>query len=93
MSNVIYETGVVDWWRRGYLGQGVDVAVIDSGVAPLSELTSGSRWINGPDLSFDRIRHVGRGSRVGRIDAYGHGTHIAGIIAGKDVHLRDATAW
>lgn len=65
-------------WRAGYTGQGIGVALIDTGVAPVKGLTSGN-VVNGPDLSFesqwDHTRHL---------DTFGHGTHMAGIIAGRD---------
>src|SRR3954467_7918252 len=65
-------------WAAGYTGKGVDVAVIDTGVAPVPGLSSGN-VINGPDLSFDSTHRDVRYK-----DAYGHGTHVASIIAGRD---------
>jgi len=66
-------------WGAGFSGAGVDVAVIDSGVVPVDGLTAPGKVVNGPDLSFesgeDAVRHL---------DTYGHGTHMAGIIAGRD---------
>jgi serine protease AprX len=67
-------------WSQGFTGAGVDVAMIDTGVVPLPEL--GNRLIYGPDLSaesqIDALRHL---------DSYGHGTHMAGLIAGRDATL------
>src|SRR3954452_12971118 len=65
-------------WAAGYTGKGVDVALIDTGVAPVPGLTSGN-VINGPDLSFDSMH-----PDVRYKDAFGHGTHMASIIAGRD---------
>ena len=67
------------FWRRGYTGAGVTVAMIDTGVVPVPGLTVPGKIINGPDLSlessYENLRYL---------DAYGHGTHLAGIIAGRD---------
>ena len=66
-------------WYAGYTGKGVDVALIDSGVSPVPGLTSGN-VIYGPDLSFDS-----QNSQLTDLDGFGHGTHMASIIAGRDV--------
>jgi serine protease AprX len=65
-------------WQAGYTGKGVDIALIDSGVSPVAGLTSGN-VINGPDLSFDSQK-----PSLTSLDGYGHGTHMAGIIVGRD---------
>src|SRR5689334_6360469 len=67
-----------DSWAAGYTGKGVDVALIDTGVAPVQGLSSGN-VVDGPDLSFDSVH-----PDVRYKDAYGHGTHMASIIAGRD---------
>jgi len=66
-------------WKHGVTGQGIDVALVDSGVAPVTGLTSGN-VLNGPDLSFES-----QNSQLRYADTYGHGTHMASIIAGRDV--------
>jgi serine protease AprX len=55
------------------------VALIDSGVLPVEGLTTPGKVVNGPDLSFDSQHPDAQ-----HLDAFGHGTHLAGIIAGKD---------
>jgi serine protease AprX len=68
-----------DFWRDGFTGKGVDVAMIDSGVVPVDGLTAPGKVVNGPDLSLES------GSEAHRyLDTFGHGTHMAGIIAGRD---------
>jgi serine protease AprX len=67
-----------DAWKKGYTGKGVDVALIDSGVSPVNGLTNGN-VINGPDLSFDS-----QYPNLTDLDGFGHGTHLASIIAGRD---------
>jgi serine protease AprX len=76
----LVEATKVDFvWNKGVTGQGVDVAVIDTGTAPVEGLTYPGKVINGPDLSFEAAA-----PNLYSIDTNGHGTHVAGIIAGKD---------
>jgi serine protease AprX len=63
---------------RGYTGKGIGIALIDTGVAPVEGLTSGN-VANGPDLSLES-----QAPNLQWRDTYGHGTHMAGIIAGRD---------
>ncbi len=67
-------------WTANYTGSGVGVAVIDSGVNPHTDLYS-------PGLLFWTSRVVYSQSFVPGVssaaDVYGHGTHVAGLIAGN----------
>jgi serine protease AprX len=74
---VVKNTKLHEMWKHGWTGQGIDVAVIDSGVAPVEGIAL--NVINGPDLSFES-----QAPNLENIDTYGHGTHIAGLIAGRD---------
>jgi serine protease AprX len=74
--------GSTAWWDAGYTGAGVDVAVIDSGVSPVAGLDGAGKIVYGPDLSFES-----QASNLTHLDTYGHGTFMAGLIAGKDSNL------
>jgi serine protease AprX len=86
MQNVERAVRARGMWDAGYTGAGVDIALIDSGVAPVEGLSVPGKIIHGPDLSFEsqapNLRHL---------DTYGHGTHMAGIMAGRDAGARPGT--
>ena len=77
LSDVVAQIGADDMWAAGYTGAGIDVAVIDTGVAPIAELSTTNVFV-GPDLSFE-----GNIDAVAGLDTFGHGTHVAGIVAGR----------
>lgn len=62
-------------WSAGYRGKGINVAVLDSGVAPMGDLVKPSNRIVG-------WKDFVGGSATPR-DPHGHGTYVAGIIAGN----------
>jgi serine protease AprX len=66
-------------YRAGYTGKGIGVALIDTGVTEVPGLDTGN-VVHGPDLSFDS-----QDPELAHKDAYGHGTHLGSIIAGRDV--------
>ena len=79
LQNIADITGASQLWKRGQTGRGVDVAVIDSGVSPVEGLDDRDKLVYGPDLSFESQQDNTR-----YLDTFGHGTHMAGIIAGRD---------
>jgi serine protease AprX len=64
-------------WDEGQTGAGVDIAVIDTGVAEVKGLKG--KVITGMDISLDSPY-----TAVDGVDAFGHGTNMASIAAGLD---------
>src|SRR5437016_3962995 len=60
------------WFKYGVAGQDIGVAVIDSGIADVTDLPNVVKTV---DFTVSPI--------PGRADPYGHGTHVAGILAGS----------
>ena len=65
--------------ESGLTGAGVDVALIDSGVIGVGALGGAGKLVRGPDFSDEAWDPDRRG-----LDAFGHGSHMAGVIAGSD---------
>ncbi len=77
--NTTLMSGAQSFWNAGFTGQGVDVAVIDTGAVPVNGLRAAGKLVYGPDLSFDSQRY-----NLVDLDTFGHGTFMSGIIAGRD---------
>ena len=82
-------SGLTDWTAAtvgatavrqqfGYDGSGIGVALIDSGIAPHDDLSDAS-------LSHQRIEGFVDfvNNQTSPYDDFGHGTHVAGIVAGN----------
>jgi serine protease AprX len=79
LYNIGQVTHAKEAWNHDYTGQGIDVALVDSGVAPVQGLNTGN-VLQGPDLSFES-----QSPDLQHLDTFGHGTHMASIIVGRDV--------
>jgi serine protease AprX len=58
-------------------GEGVDIALVDSGITPVGPLSAPGKVVDAPDFSSDA-----GDPDLGDVDAFGHGTHLAGAIDG-----------
>ena len=75
-------------WKQS-MGEGVRVAVIDTGVdvknpqlRPAVDVRSGRNFLP-PNLKDENGNKIERGSENGTTDVVGHGTKVAGIIAAR----------
>ena len=82
MASTAQYVGAATWWNAGYTGKGIDVAVIDSGVSPVAGLDAPGTVLYGPDFSLES-----QAPNLTDLDTYGHGTFMAGLIAGHDATL------
>jgi serine protease AprX len=87
MHNVGRLIGARHLWKSGITGKGIDVALIDSGVAPVTGLSDKGKVVNGPDLTPESQK-----ANTRYLDTFGHGTHMAGIIAGRDPRVDPVSA-
>jgi serine protease AprX len=79
MASTTSYLGAQQWWNAGYTGKGIDVAVIDTGVSPVQGLDAPDKVVYGPDLSLES-----QAPNLTNLDTNGHGTFMAGLIAGND---------
>lgn len=88
LTNVTAWTGAKNVWKAGYTGNGIDVALLDTGVAPVTALAASDKVVVGPDLSFESQSASAR-----YLDSYGHGTVMGSIIAGRETPKSNGTTY
>ena len=71
-STYAWTSQAANAWGTSNGGAGVSVAVLDTGVSHVGDLAG--RVMAGPDMS---------GEENNQVDSYGHGTVMAGIVAGN----------
>ena len=73
-------------WSRGLTGNGIGVAVIDSGINSGRDFTLSSG--TGSRIVYNQSFVSGQTTVA---DLFGHGTHVAGIVAGNGLNSRGTT--
>jgi subtilisin len=83
-------------WSKGYTGQGIVVAVIDTGVDYKHSDLQGNIWVNPREIAGNNKDDDGNGfiddvhgwdfvdKNNDPMDLQGHGTHVAGTIAARN---------
>lgn len=80
IAEFLYQIDVPPVWDLGYTGQGVLVAIIDTGVRLDHEDLAGRFWDGGSEYPNHGYDFYYNDNDPG--DVYGHGTEVAGIVCG-----------
>ncbi|RCK76966.1 MAG: peptidase S8 and S53, subtilisin, kexin, sedolisin [Anaerolineae bacterium] len=79
-------SGAPAFWSAGYTGQGVDVAVVDTGIDASHPALSGK--VLAQKRCLDKLGTAYNSIDPSPDDVNGHGTHIAGIIGSQNSPYR-----
>src|SRR5271165_4662742 len=77
LSNAAPAINAFGAWQSGYTGAGIGVALLDSGVSSHPDMNGGFLGLS--RVVYNQSFVSGNASAA---DQYGHGTHVAGLIAG-----------
>lgn len=87
--------GAPEVWNYGYTGEGLVVAVLDTGVDRNHQDLDANTWVNAGELAGNGVDDDGNGyvddvygwnfsgNNNNTLDVNGHGTHVAGSIAAE----------
>ena len=78
----LQEINAYPLWKEGNFGGGVRVALVDTGVTPVADLAGRVVPVADPSGSGKQVACVNFSGEASCNDSYGHGTFIAGLIAG-----------
>ncbi|MGB6688870.1 MAG: S8 family peptidase, partial [Terracidiphilus sp.] len=70
-------------WQQGYVGTNVAVAIVDSGITPVPDLDSTSDEVAGHATGRIVYSQNFVSGQSDALDHYGHGTLVAGLVAGN----------
>jgi subtilisin family serine protease len=71
LDRSVPQIGAPEAWKAGYTGEGVKVAVLDTGVDQTH-----------PDLATREVAEKNFTDAADAVDRFGHGTHVASTVAG-----------
>lgn len=75
--------GAPTFWSAGYTGSGESVAVLDTGARTSHPAFAGLHMVNRVFLDSGRWNRCFADDATSPEDRQGHGTHVAGIVAGR----------
>ncbi len=82
-SVYVRETNADRLHDEGLDGEGVRIALVDTGVSPVGDLAGRLVPVRDPVSGTSQVACINFSGEAGCSDSYGHGTFLAGLIAGS----------